>query len=58
MPFKSKAQRAWMYANHPDMAARWQSETPQGSNLPEHVKREARKKALRSSLKSKASPRA
>ena len=31
MPFKSKAQRAWMYANKPEMAKRWQKETPKGS---------------------------
>tara|TARA_X000001382_G_C3064340_1_gene145348 strand:- start:397 stop:531 length:135 start_codon:yes stop_codon:yes gene_type:complete len=28
MPFTSKAQRAWMYANKPDMARRWEKETP------------------------------
>jgi|8_EtaG_2_1085327.scaffolds.fasta_scaffold327443_2 hypothetical protein len=28
MPFTSKAQRAWMYANKPEMAKRWEKETP------------------------------
>lgn len=37
MPFRSRSQRAWMYANHPDMAARWQKETPPGAILPQHV---------------------
>ena len=34
MPFKSKAQRKWMYANKPKMASKWQKETPK-KNLPE-----------------------
>ena len=28
MPFTSKAQRAWMHANAPKMARRWEKETP------------------------------
>ena len=28
MPFTSKAQRAWMHANDPKMARRWEKETP------------------------------
>ncbi len=38
MPFKSQAQRGWMYANDPAMAKRWEKETPKGK-LPEHVKK-------------------
>jgi len=30
MPFKSQAQRKWMYANMPQMAAQWEDETPSG----------------------------
>lgn len=35
MPFKSQAQRKWMHATHPKMAARWEKEsaraqTPKG----------------------------
>jgi len=37
MPFKSDAQRRWMYATHPKMAKRWQKETPKGKDLPEKV---------------------
>ncbi len=37
MPFKSQAQRGWMYATHPQMAERWQQETPEGKKLPRHV---------------------
>ena len=38
-PFRSAAQRKWMYANDPEMAERWEKETPEGK-LPEHVRRE------------------
>jgi hypothetical protein len=38
MPFKSKAQRRWMYATHPEMAQEWSKETAGGSRLPEKVK--------------------
>ena len=34
MPFKSKAQRGYMYANHPKMAKEWESHTPKGKKLP------------------------
>ena len=37
MPFKSKAQRRWMYANKPEMAKRWQKHTPKNKKLPERV---------------------
>lgn len=35
MPFQSEAQRRWMYAKHPEMAKRWEKETPRGK-LPLH----------------------
>jgi hypothetical protein len=38
MPFKSKTQRRWMYANEPEMAKRWEEHTPKNSKLPEKVK--------------------
>lgn len=38
MPFQSQAQRAWMYANKPEMAKRWEKETPKGKKLPKHKK--------------------
>lgn len=40
MPFKSKSQRAWMHANKPKMAEKWESETPAGKRLPKKVKKE------------------
>lgn len=42
MPLKSQKQRAWMYANHPEMAKRWEKETPKGK-LPKKVKKTKRK---------------
>lgn len=30
MPFKSQAQRAFLHANYPAMAKRWEKETPSG----------------------------
>ena len=37
MPFKSQAQRKWMHAQHPEMAKRWEAETPPAKKLPDHV---------------------
>lgn len=39
MPFKSKAQQRWMFANHPEMAHRWAHETPDIKKLPKKLKR-------------------
>lgn len=39
MPFKSEAQRAYLFANHPEIAKRWAAHTPKGAKLPEHVKK-------------------
>ena len=36
MPFRSSAQRSWMYANKPLMAKEWEKETPKG-NLPKRI---------------------
>lgn len=38
MPFRSQAQRAFLYSQHPDIAKRWEKETPPGK-LPKHVKK-------------------
>lgn len=38
MPFKSNAQRKFMYANLPKIAERWSKHTPKGKKLPEYVK--------------------
>ncbi|HEY5588208.1 MAG TPA: hypothetical protein VIK86_04540 [Candidatus Paceibacterota bacterium] len=38
MPFKSQAQRKWMFANEPEMAERWAAETTKGKKLPKKIK--------------------
>lgn len=45
MPFRSEAQRKWMFATHPEMAKRWAAETPKVKRLPVKVKK--RKAATR-----------
>jgi len=37
MPFKSKAQEKWMYANKPEMAKEWSKHTEEEKALPEKV---------------------
>jgi hypothetical protein len=44
MPFKSKAQMRWMFANHPEMAKRWAHETPDIADLVDKLARKKRKK--------------
>jgi hypothetical protein len=44
MPFKSQKQRAWMYANRPEMAKEWESATPKDKK---RVKKHTRKKSHR-----------
>ena len=39
MPFKSNAQRRYLYANEPAIAKRFAKETPKGKKLPERVKK-------------------
>ena len=38
MPFKSKAQKGYLYANEPAVAAKFQAATPKGAKLPARVK--------------------
>ena len=38
MPFKSQAQRKLMYARHPEIAKRWEKETPK-KKLPKKAKK-------------------
>jgi hypothetical protein len=38
MPFKSKAQRAYLYANNPKVAKKFAKHTPKGASLPKRVK--------------------
>lgn len=43
MPFKSKAQEKWMFANKPEMAKEWANETPDIKKLPTKVKKKKTK---------------
>jgi hypothetical protein len=43
-PFKSESQRKFMYANNPEMAKRWEKETPKGKKLPNKVKTKVQSK--------------
>ncbi len=38
MPFKSQAQRAYMFMHHPEVAKRWAAKYGGGGKLPKHVK--------------------
>lgn len=54
MPFKSQAQRKWMYSQKPEMAKEWEAATPKGKKLPEHVpggKRAKRHAKVKAGLK-------
>ena len=37
MPFRSKAQRRFLFAKEPKVAKRWAKETPKGKKLPERL---------------------
>jgi hypothetical protein len=39
MPFKSQAQRGYMYSQHPKLAKEFEAATPKGKKLPKHVKK-------------------
>ena len=39
MPFESKAQQKWMFANKPEMAKKWSDHTPNIKDLPEKKKK-------------------
>ena len=42
MPFKSDAQRKFMFARHPKLAKEMASKTPKGKKLPKHVTKKKR----------------
>jgi hypothetical protein len=53
VPFKSQAQRRFMFAQHPKLAHEFAAATPKGKKLPEKLHSE--ESALRKYLKSKRS---
>ncbi len=43
MPFKSQAQRRKLWATDPDLAKKFEKETPKGKKLPEKIKKPKKK---------------
>ena len=50
MPFRSKSQQRWMYANKPSMAKKWSAHTPSHKSLPEKSKKKKKRKEKRAAL--------
>lgn len=50
MPFKSEAQRRYLYAREPEIATRWARETPKNAKLPERVKRKRKRSSIMTAL--------
>lgn len=50
MPFKSDAQRKFLWANHPEIAKRWEDETPDDKKLPKHVVKKKSKDSIMKKL--------
>jgi hypothetical protein len=46
MPFKSEAQRRYLYANEPEIASKWTRETKVKTQLPERAKKKRKKSSL------------
>lgn len=44
MPFKSKAQRRFLFSQKPKIAKEFAAKTPKGKKLPEKLKKRRRKK--------------
>jgi hypothetical protein len=44
MPMRSQAQRRFLHAVHPEIAKRFEAETPKGKKLPAKVKPKPKKK--------------
>lgn len=52
MPFRSNAQRKFLFAKHPEVAKKFAAKTPKGTKLPEHVNpAESDKQAIMAALK-------
>jgi hypothetical protein len=41
---RSKAQRRFLHARHPDVADEFEKETPKGAKLPEHARKKTTRK--------------
>lgn len=51
MPFRSQAQKKFLFAKHPDIAKRWAKEYPSQGKLPARVKRKAKKKSKKAKVR-------
>jgi hypothetical protein len=51
MPFKSRAQRAYLFIHHPEVAQEFASKTPRHASLPYKVGRSDSNDELRKALK-------
>jgi len=45
MPFKSEAQRGYLFVHHPEIAKEFAKATPKGKKLPYHVKKQKAQKS-------------
>jgi len=45
MPYKSQAQRAFMYSQKPELAEEFEKKTPKNKKLPKKVKNKGKKNA-------------
>jgi hypothetical protein len=43
-PFRSKAQRRYLYANNPELAKEFEAATPRGKKLPERISKKKKKR--------------
>lgn len=47
MPFRSQAQKAFLWAKHPEIAKKWADEYPAQGKLPKHVPKKKKPKKRR-----------
>ena len=47
MPFRSEAQKRFLFANKPKLAKEFASETPKGADLPQRVAKSTKMSAFR-----------
>ena len=51
MPFKSQAQRGYLFVHHPEIAKRWAHETPTMKKLPQHVATHTKRAVMLKAMK-------
>ena len=50
MPFKSQAQRGYLYIHHPELAKEFEAATPKGKKLPYHKAKAGKKQRAHSAF--------